>query len=134
MLPVYIHTGICQSIVNRNSDIWNLFNKQIIILIACTASVSVQFWSKERGTRIKDRAKMGQVKERGSGGEEKKETFPQIPLPPLSFSRSRSIFRAAKTENPSPRRSLFFMAPKPHGNNCYAGYHTDERVFLYFSL
>ena len=33
-------------------------------------------------------------------------------------SGSRSIFRAAKTENPFPRS---FFAPKPHGNACCAG-------------
>ena len=75
---------------------------------------------------------MGQVKEQGRGGEEKKETFPS---PPPSFIFWISFhFSRAKTENPSPRRSLFFLAPKPHGNARYAGYHTDERVFLYFSL
>ena len=120
--------------VNRNSDIWNLFNKQIIILIVCAASVFVQFWSKERGTRIKDRAKNGASKRAGKGWGRKEGNFPLLLLPPLSFFGSRSIFRAAKTENPSPRRSLFFLAPKPHVNACYAGYHTDERVFLYFSL
>ena len=85
---------------------WNLFNKQIIILIACAASVSVQFWSKERGTRIKDRAKNGASKIAGKGWGRKEGNFP-IPLHPLSFFGSRSIFRAAKTENPSPRRFLF---------------------------
>ena len=67
--------------------------------LACVASISVRFRSKERGTRVKDRAKMAQgsqVKERGS----------------------RLISRAIKTENPLPR-SLF--APKPNGNACYAG-------------
>ena len=37
--------------------------------LACVASVSVRFRSKERGKRVKDRAKNG-AKERGGGGEE----------------------------------------------------------------
>ena len=62
--------------------------------LACVASVSVRFRSKERGTRVKDRSKM-------------------------AFFGSCFISRAAKTENPVPRS---FFAPKPNGNACYAGY------------
>ena len=36
--------------------------------LACVASVSVRFRSKERGTRVKDRVKTEQVKERGGVG------------------------------------------------------------------
>ena len=68
---------------------------------ACIASVSVRFRSKERGTRVKDRAKNGASK----------------------FFGSCFISRAAKTENPVPRS---FFAPKPNGNPCYAGYHLNE--------
>jgi len=46
---------------------------------------------------------MWRVKERGGGGEERKETSP----PPVSFFGSCSTFRAAKTDNPVPRRSSF---------------------------
>ena len=56
-------------------------------LVTC---VSVQFRSKERGRRVKDRVKNG--------------------------ARFRSIFRAAKTENPVPRS---FFAPEPNRNACY---------------
>ena len=59
---------------------------------------------------------MAQVKERGEGGEERKETALLL-LPPPSFIGSRFISRAAKTENPVPRS---FIAPKPNGNACYA--------------
>ena len=59
---------------------------------------------------------MAQVKERGEGGEERKETALLLPPPP-SFIGSRFISRAAKTENPVPRS---FIAPKPNGNACYA--------------
>ena len=38
--------------------------------VACVESVSVRFRSKERGTRIKDRAKSGASKKGGRGGEE----------------------------------------------------------------
>ena len=62
---------------------------------------------------------MAQVKERGGGGEERKESFVPFPLLPLSFFGSSFISRAAKTVNPVPRS---FFAPKPNGNGCYAGY------------
>ena len=61
------------------------------LLFACIASVSVQFPSKERGRRVKNRAK--------------------------NWARSRSIFLAVKTKNPVPRS---FFAPKPNRNACYA--------------
>ena len=67
--------------------------------IACVTSVSVWFRSKERGTRVKDRAKNGES-ERAARG-------------------CRFVSRATKTEKPVPRS---FFAPKPNGNACYAGY------------
>ena len=67
--------------------------------IACVASVSVRFRSKERGRRVKDAQNMVQVKERGGGGEEGKVGFlPPPPSPPsFSFWLSFQISRAAKT-------------------------------------
>ena len=62
--------------------------------IACVANVSVQFGSKERGTRVKDCAKNGASKRLGRGW--------------LSFHFSRGQNRS-------------FFAPKPNGNACYAG-------------
>ena len=47
-------------------------------------------------------------KERGGGGEER---FLPLPLPPLFFFGSRSISRAAQTENPIPW-SFFFSKTK----------------------
>jgi len=44
--------------------------------------------------------KMTQVKGRGGGGEERKETFLPLPLPSPSFFGSRFISRAVKTESP----------------------------------
>ena len=40
----------------------------------------------------------------------------ELPLPAVSFSGSRPIFRAGRTPK------IPFFAPKPHGNACYAGY------------
>ena len=39
---------------------------QLTCCVACVASVSVRFRSKERGTRVKDRAKNGASKRAGS--------------------------------------------------------------------
>ena len=47
-----------------------IFSSQIVACeVACVASLSVRFRSKERGTRVKDRAKTAQVKERRGGGQ-----------------------------------------------------------------
>ena len=59
--------------------------------LACVASVSVRFRSKERGRRVKDRAKNGASKRAGSRPK------PRILFLGLSFD------------------------PKPKGNACYAG-------------
>ena len=59
--------------------------------VACVVSVSVRFRSKERETRVKDRAKNGASKRAGRGGEER-----------LSFHFSRS-------QNRNSRSSFFFF-------------------------
>ena len=83
--------------------------------LARVASVSVRFKNKERGTRVKDRAKNGGSKRAGRGWV----SFLPSPLPPpLSFFGYSFISRAVKTENPLPRS---FFAPKPNGKACYAG-------------
>ena len=74
------------------------------------------FWNKERGTKVKDRAKSGASKRAGRGGEE---LFLSLPLPALPFFRSRSIFGASNIENPLPR---YFFVPNSNRNACYAGY------------
>ena len=84
------------------------------LYVACVASVSVRFRSKERGTRVKDRAKNGPSKRAGRGWGKK---LP-LPLLPLSFFGSRFISRGVKTESPLP---WSFFAPKTNGNACYAG-------------
>ena len=48
-----------------------------------------------------------------------KRFLPSLPPPPLSLFGSRFISRAVKTESPLPR---YFVAPKPNGKACYAGY------------
>ena len=65
--------------------------------LACVASVSVWFRSKQRGKRVKESAK--------NGASERAE--------------SRFISCAVKTENSLP---WSFFAPKPNRNACYAGY------------
>ena len=82
--------------------------------VACVASVSMRFRSKERGTRVKDRVKNDETKRAGRGWGRK--VILPFPLPLLSFFWL-SISRTAKTENPVPRS---FFAPKPNGNACYA--------------
>ena len=57
--------------------------------LACVASVSVRFRSKEQGTRVKDRTKMGQVK---------------------AFFGSHFISRAAKTGLSLPRNQMETLA------------------------
>ena len=74
----------------------------------------MRFRSKERGTRVKDRAKNGKSKkgERGWGREEGNLPSPP-PLPSFIFWLS---FHFSRRQNRS------FFAPKPNGNACYAGY------------
>ena len=107
---------------------WNTRVLVVLVVtrkVACVASVSVRLRSKERGTRVKDRAKNG-VRERagkGWGKKGRKVSFLPLPRPQLSFFGSCFISRVAKTENPVPRS---FFAPKPNGNACYAGYKERE--------
>ena len=73
-------------------------------MLACVASVSVRFRSKERGARVKDRARNGVSKRAARAG-----TFSFWLL--FHFSRGQN-------RDPVPRS---FFAPKPNGNACYAG-------------
>ena len=62
--------------------------------IACQASVSMQFWSIEQGTRVKERVKNGASKERRGGLSASVSFLPSPPSPPsfiflLSFHFSR---------------------------------------------
>ena len=60
--------------------------------IACVASVSVRFRSKQRGTRVKHREKNDLSKKRGGGGEEKKDTLEnKLNDPKPLFCRKKSL-------------------------------------------
>ena len=55
------------------------------ITVACVASVSVRFRSKERGKRVKERAKNGLSKRAGRGWGRKEGNFLPSPSPPPTF-------------------------------------------------
>ena len=55
------------------------------ITVACVASVSVRFRSKERGKRVKDRAKNGLSKRAGRGVGKKGRKLPSFPFPSAHF-------------------------------------------------
>ena len=77
---------------------------QIQNALACVASVSVWFRSKERGTRVKDRAK-NVASERAGRGWGRKEGNRFLPSPPLSpsfiFCLSFHFSRGQNREPPS---------------------------------
>ena len=97
-------------------------------MLACVASVSVRFRSKERGTRVKDRAKNGASKRAGRGWGK----VSLLPLPLLLFhflalvsflARSNrkcrsSVFFCSETKRKRLLRRLVFMAVSkvPTGN------------------
>ena len=67
--------------------------------LACVASVSVRFRSKQRGTRVKDHAKNG-VSERAGRGWGREETFPSpSPSPHFHFSL---LFHFSRGQNREP--------------------------------
>ena len=77
--------------------------------VACVASVSVRFRNKERGTKVKDRAKNGASKRagRGWGGVGKKGR--KIPSPPLPLSFIFWLsFHFSRGQNRKSRSSSFF--------------------------
>ena len=74
--------------------------------LACVASVSVRFRSKQRGTRVKDRAKNG-VSDRAGRGWGKEETFPS-PSPHFHFFALVSFLARPKPRIPF----VSFFTPK----------------------
>ena len=102
-------------------------------ILACVASVSVRFRSKERGTRVKDNTKNGASKRaaRGWGRKEgnacwQTPSFP-CPSPLFHFLTLVPFFARPKPKLPFfvvPRS--FFHGPQPHGNACYAGYKNSD--------
>ena len=75
--------------------------------LACVASVSVWFRSKQRGTRVKDRAKNG-VSERAGRGWGKEETFPS-PLPPPPTFIFWLLFHFSRGQNRESRSCLSLL-------------------------
>ena len=84
--------------LHENKDYFHI--NGFALSLAYVASVSVRFRSKERGTRVKDRAKNDASKRAGREW--------------LSFH-----FPRGQTENPVPRS---FFAPKLNGSASHAGY------------
>ena len=72
--------------------------------LACVASVSVRFRSKQRGTGVKDRAKNG-VSERAGRGWGKEETF-RSPSPTFIFSL---LFHFSRSQNRESRSCLSLL-------------------------
>ena len=72
--------------------------------LACVASVSVRFRSKQRGTRVKDRAKKGVSERAGRGGEERK----PFPPPPPTFIFSL-LFHFSRGQNRESRSCLSLL-------------------------
>ena len=95
----------------------NLFYAVTYNVVACVASVSVGFGSKERDFWSFAHAENGEREPKmkyGCGGGEGfvgKRFLPFFPSPPPSFTCS--IF------------ALQFFAPEPHRNACYAGYNVE---------
>ena len=95
-------------------------------VLACKASVSVWFWSKERPRngilgfcRARNETSTNKWKRVRSRG--RKVSFLYSPPPPHSFAF------AILTLKP-------FFAPKPHGNACYAGYSSFWTVSLVLQI
>ena len=84
--------------------------------LACVASVSVRFSSKERGTRVKDRAKNGVSERAGRGWGRKEGKFLPLPIPPLSFLAQEyrsSVFLCYETKRKRLLRRLQMLQLKP---------------------
>ena len=76
--------------------------KALVAKLACVASVSVQFGSKETRNKSQSPRKNGKSKRAERGGEERKGFPPSSSPPPLSFFGCRPTFCAVKTQNPCP--------------------------------
>ena len=80
-------------------------------LLACVASVSVRFRSKEQGTRVKERAKNGMSKRAGRGwGRKDGNLLPSPPLPPPSSFIFWLSFHFSRGQNRKSHSSVFLCS------------------------
>ena len=81
------------------------------ITVACVASVSVRFRSKERGKRVKDRAKNGLSKRAGTGWGRKEGNFLPSPSPsPSSTFIFWLLSHFSRGQNRKFRSSVFLYS------------------------
>ena len=88
---------------NKQNTVESLLTATSPQRLACVASVSVRFRSKERGTRVKDRAKNGVSKRAGRGWGRK---FPSFPSPSPTFI-VWLLFHFSRGQNRESRSSVF---------------------------
>ena len=127
-------SALVDQIPNKcTSTEWNFWGR----IVACIASVSVRFTSKERGTRVKDRAKSGARKRSGRrwGG---KETFlPPSPPPFFNFwlwfhfsrgqNRSLSLLRnQTETLATQASRIADISCGEEHGDTAVLAAYTNQ--------
>ena len=93
--------------------------------IACVASVSVWFRSKERGTRVKDRAKNGASEKAGRGwGTKSLVSFlarskPKIPILGLSLLRNQTETLATQAKHKKLRYAVC-QSYQHHHTSCHS--------------
>ena len=94
-----------------------------IQVLACVASISLQFWSKEQGTRVKDHMKNRASKRVGSGwGRKEGNAVSFLPLPLFDYLAPIPFFAQQKPKIPFLIIPWSFFALKPHGVTCYPRY------------
>ena len=103
-------------------QIWLIFTTKVLhLILACVASVSLRFRSKEREMRVKDRMKNGASKRAGKGWE-RKVRFPSFPFPsPLFHCLALGPFLA----RPKPKISFNFVL-KVRARNSEMAYSLDR--------
>ena len=110
----YLSRPMCVSGKYFSCGIQNLRKYVACGILACVASVSVRFRSKEWGTRVKDRAKLAQVKERGGVGKKGRKlsflslNLPSLPPPHRLFYFLVLVSFLARAKPKIPFHGLFF--------------------------
>ena len=74
--------------------------KALVAKLACVASISVRFESKERGTRVKTGAKRARVKEQRGEGKKGRVSFLSLTLPLFHFLAVVPFFARSKPKIP----------------------------------